>query len=119
VHYTTSCNTQFSVPEHGEGQHPKHVELMGIIKKPLFLHLVGIYIIFINDAWSNQYQIPYVGLSLAIVRHFRKGSEKNTTRHIMPICFHGKNGSYYKDFSENFNCRVLVKIVNQIHVWLK
>lgn len=34
--------------------------------------------------------IPYVDLSLVIVRHFRKGTEKNTTRCLMPICFHGK-----------------------------
>jgi len=36
---------------------PKHVELIGIINKPLLLHLVGVYIIHINDAWSNKYQI--------------------------------------------------------------
>ena len=29
-----------------------------------------------------------------------------------------KHGSYCKDFSEKFNCRVLLKL-NQIHVWLK
>ena len=41
VHYTTSCNTQSSAPEDGRDQRPKHVELIGIINKPLFLHLVG------------------------------------------------------------------------------
>ena len=42
VHYTTSCcNTQSSVPEDGQNNFPKHVELTGIINKPLFLHLVG------------------------------------------------------------------------------
>jgi len=45
VHYTTSCNTQSSAPEDGRDQHPKHVELIGIINKPLLLHLVGVYII--------------------------------------------------------------------------
>jgi len=41
VHYTTSCNTQSSAPEDGKNNSPKHVELTGIINKPLLLHLVG------------------------------------------------------------------------------
>ena len=41
VHYTTSCNTQSSVPEYGQNNYLKHVELTGIINKPLLLHLVG------------------------------------------------------------------------------
>ena len=41
VHYTTTCNTQSSVPEVGYNNFPKHVELTGIINKPLLLHLVG------------------------------------------------------------------------------
>jgi len=41
VHYTTSCNTQSTAPEDGLNNRPKHVELIGIIKKPLVLHLVG------------------------------------------------------------------------------
>ena len=57
VHYTTSCNTQSNAPEDGRDQRPKHVELIGIINKPLLLHLVGVYIIYINDARSSKYQI--------------------------------------------------------------
>ena len=38
--YTTSCNTQSSAPEDGQNNCPKHVELTGIINKPLLLHLV-------------------------------------------------------------------------------
>ena len=57
VHYTTSCNTQSGAPEDGRDHRPKHVELIGIINKPLLLHLVGVYIIYINDARSNKYQI--------------------------------------------------------------
>ena len=45
VHYTTSCNTQSSALEDGRDQRPKHVEINGIINKPLLLHLVGVYII--------------------------------------------------------------------------
>ena len=41
VHYTTSCNTQASAPEDVQNNCPKHVELTGIINKPLLLHLVG------------------------------------------------------------------------------
>jgi hypothetical protein len=41
VHYTTSCNTQSSAREDGKNNYPKHVELTGIINKPLLLHLVG------------------------------------------------------------------------------
>ena len=41
VHYTTSCNTQFSTPEDGQNNCPKHVVLTGIINMPLLLHLVG------------------------------------------------------------------------------
>ena len=57
VHYTTSCNTQSNAPEDGRVRRPKHVKLTGIINKPLLLHLVGIYIIYINDGRSNKYQI--------------------------------------------------------------
>jgi hypothetical protein len=42
VHYTTSCNTQSSAPADGRDHRPKHVELIGIINKPLLLHLVGV-----------------------------------------------------------------------------
>ena len=49
VYYTTSCNTQYSAPEDGQNNCPKHVELTGIINKPLLLHLVAFlyYLYFI------------------------------------------------------------------------
>ena len=56
-HYTTSCNTQSSAPEDGRDHRPKHVELIGIINKPLLLHIFGVYIIYINDARSNKRQM--------------------------------------------------------------
>ena len=40
AHYTTNCNTQSSAPEDGRNYRPKHVELIGIINKPLLLYLV-------------------------------------------------------------------------------
>ena len=33
--------TQSSAPEDGQNNCPKHVELTGIINKPLLLHIVG------------------------------------------------------------------------------
>ena len=58
VHYTTSYNTQYSAPKDGQNNCPKHVELTGIINKPLLLHLVGClyylyFIIFFLDLLSN------------------------------------------------------------------
>ena len=47
VHYTTCCNTQSSAPDDGRAHRPKNVELIGIINKPLLLHLVGVCIIYI------------------------------------------------------------------------
>ena len=41
VNYTTSCNTHSSAPEDGQINCPKHVEMIGVINKPLMLHLVG------------------------------------------------------------------------------
>ena len=34
-------DTQYNAPEDGQNNCPKHVELSGIINKPLSLHLVG------------------------------------------------------------------------------
>ena len=46
-------NTQSSAPEDGWDQRPKHVELIGIINKPLLLRLVGcLYYLY-------QYYIKY------------------------------------------------------------
>ena len=41
VHCTTSCNTQSCAPEDGRDHRPTHVEVIGIINKPLLLHLFG------------------------------------------------------------------------------
>ena len=39
--YSLWYNTQSSAPEDRRDNCPKHFELMGIINKPLLLHLVG------------------------------------------------------------------------------
>jgi len=53
VHYTTSCNTQYSAPEDGRNYSPKHVELIGVINKPLLLHLVGYVIVSVMYGHTN------------------------------------------------------------------
>ena len=60
VHYTTSCDTQFSAPEDGQNNCPKHVELTGIINKQLLFPLVAclyyLYlIIFLRLAKQSQF----------------------------------------------------------------
>ena len=59
MHYTTSCNTQSSGPEDGQNNFPKHVELTGIINKPLSFPLVAClyylyFIIFLRLAKQSQ-----------------------------------------------------------------
>ena len=53
-HRGTSCNTQSSAPEDGQNNCPEHVELTGIINKPLLLHLVSclycLYLIIFFEA---------------------------------------------------------------------
>jgi len=64
VHYTTSCNTQSSAPEDGQNNCPKHVELTGIINRPLLLHLVGcLYYLY---QWCTVKQIPDIEIYLLI-----------------------------------------------------
>ena len=55
MHYTTSCNTQSSAPEDGRDHRPKHVELTGIINKPLLLHLVGVYIVYFYTVYPVMF----------------------------------------------------------------
>jgi hypothetical protein len=80
VHYTTSCNTQSSVPDDGQNNCPKYVELTGIINKPLLLHLVGFlyylyFIIFLRLAKQSQF-IPlqnvvyFITLSFFVLKLF-------------------------------------------------
>ena len=44
-------------PEDGRNYRPKHVELIGIINKPLLLHLVGCLYYCISDVWSYEHQM--------------------------------------------------------------
>jgi len=44
-------------PEDGRNYHPKHVELIGIINKPLLLHPFGCLYYCISDARWNKHQI--------------------------------------------------------------
>ena len=64
MHYTTNCNTQSSAPEDGQNNCPKHVELTGIINKPLLLHLVGClyYLYFIIFFFRLSKQSQFIPL---------------------------------------------------------
>ena len=67
VHYTTNCNTQSSAPEDGRNYRPKHVVLIGIINKPLLLHLVGCLYYYILAIWAftcvSQNKLHYTNIS--------------------------------------------------------
>ena len=65
VLYTTICNTQSSAPEDGQNNCPKHVELIGIINKPLLLHLVGClyYLYFIIYFFRLPKQSQFIPLN--------------------------------------------------------
>ena len=76
------CNTQCSAPEDGRNHRPKHVELTGIITKPLLLHLVGclyffvFHYIFLRLAKQSQF-IPlqnvvyFIALPFLFVKYSR------------------------------------------------
>ena len=55
-HYTTRCNTQSSALEDGQNNCPKHFELIGIINKPLLLHLVGCLYYLKNCTFKTVYE---------------------------------------------------------------
>ena len=77
VHYTTSCNTQSCVLEDGQNKCPKHVELTGIINKPLLLHLLRcLYYCTIN-------QVP-VKNTLFTTNHTQRVTTKNYSN--LEIC---------------------------------
>ena len=79
VHYTTSCNTQSNALEDGQNNCPKHVELTGIINKPLLLHLVGcIYYLYQWCTVKRMSSLPgcmKLGVSFEISR--TEGLKKN------------------------------------------
>ena len=63
-HYTPRCNTQTSAPEDGQNNCPKHVEMTGIINKPLLLHMVGClyYLYFIIFFFRLAKQSQFIPL---------------------------------------------------------
>ena len=75
VYYTTSCKIQSSAPEDRQNNCPKHVELTGIINKPLLLHLFGflyyLYLIkfFLRLAKLSQF-IPLQNVVYFIALYF-------------------------------------------------
>jgi hypothetical protein len=48
-----------SAPENGRDHRPKHAEMIGIITKPLLLHLVGVYIISACTVWTDTETVRF------------------------------------------------------------
>ena len=99
VHYTTNYNTQSSVPEDGQNNCPKHVELTGIINKPLLLHLVGClyylyFIVFFFLGLTKQSQfIPLQNVVKFITFWFVKYSHFTLNDVLLSKCpFPGPRG---------------------------
>ena len=65
---------QSTASEDGRNYRPKHVELIGIINKPLLLHLVGCLYYCISDARSYKYQIYDVLLGRGL-HNTKKGTK--------------------------------------------
>ena len=83
VHYTTSCKSQSSAPEDGYNNCPKHVELTGIINKPLLLHLVGcLYYLY---QWCMVMKISYNEIYL-LIKYIKKRSLESSE---MPVLYRG------------------------------
>ena len=54
VNYNTSCKNSLALLRMGVIIARNFVVLIGIINEPLFLHIVGVYVIYINNARSNK-----------------------------------------------------------------
>ena len=90
MHYTTSCNTQSSAPEDGQNNCPKHVELIGIINKPLLLYPVGClyylyFIIFFFRLAKQSQFIPLQNVVYFITLPFLV--RKIFTFYINAVCY--------------------------------
>jgi hypothetical protein len=96
--------TQSSVPEDRRNHRPKHVELIGIINKPLLLHLVGCLYYFVSMMHGQKYQILVnVLLRFVYQRHLNTrmvkwlwmmnckwfGSDHGLSRYYSGICPEG------------------------------
>jgi len=87
VLYTTSCNTQSSAPEDGQNYRPKYVELIGIINKPLLLHIVG-YLYY-----------SYCKLSFYLYPTVLEAMTNYFSRDMLPVWSTKHYSSYNKFFS--------------------
>ena len=82
MHYTTSCKTQSSAPEDGQNNFPKHVELTGIINKPLLLHIVG-YLYYLYQ-WCTVKQISDNQIYL-LIKYYKKRSLESSETPVLYI----------------------------------
>jgi hypothetical protein len=101
MHYTRSCKTQSIAPEDGQNNCPKHVQLIGIINKPLLLHLVSLYYLYqwctvkkisnlINKRLDSTGETCYKQRTTTIPStvHFRKTADEAHGRLYSSYCLH-------------------------------
>ena len=105
VHYTTNCNTQSSASVDGQNNCPKHVELTGIINKPLLLHLVGyLYYLYqwctVNQISDNEMYLLIKYIKIVLWRVAKRLSYIEEAR-----CLKVKRVIFTKDFG---NVRVYI-----------
>jgi len=64
VYYSLWYNAPTMLPVGSLEAEAEHVELVEITNKPLLLHLVGVYIIYMNYTRSNKHQTDGASLIL-------------------------------------------------------
>ena len=111
--YTTSCNTQSSAPEDGQNNCPKHVELIGIINKPLLFHLVGcLYYLYqwctVKQISDNEIYllIKYIKSLLWRVAKrlsYKEGAWCLKVKRIAPGIFGGLAAYYWIEYTTDYN----------------
>ena len=89
--------TQSSAPEDGQNNCPKHVELAGIINKPLLLHLVGC-----------QYYLYFIIFFLRVAKQSQFNPLQNVVYFITLPFLVPKIFTFYINHVLLFKCPILV-----------
>ena len=79
-----ACNTQSSVLEDGQNNCPKHVEMTGIIKKLLLLHLVGCLYYYYQRCTLKQISNNEIYL---LIKYIKKRSLESSET---PVLYRGR-----------------------------
>ena len=84
MYYTINCNTQSSSPEDGQNNCTKHVELTGMINKPLLLHLVGCLYYLYQSCTVKKISDNEIYL---LIKYIKKRSLESSE---MPVVYRGR-----------------------------